>query len=354
MNKADQQDTVRTNELKLHVWAHVAMNLLHNNKNPYEIKADEIEKHKGKRSKAIRLLEDTIEYEGYSKGVYRDTVAVYNVQGFEDSKSLAVKLDMLPDINIIHDYMFGYLCTRSQENMDTCQYSDIKYLSNDNLLYVYWHREEYQFVEMTDKNIVVYPKAYHDLRTKYMVRAIIDHYLHIHLHDHIEHLIGVPAGSIKTNDNFQLTVRNFAAHGYRFSTEAYFGTGGFKEEYTHFKDYFEALLKNLEKLQNLIQKAGGQENIIAYYRKNIITILIEAAPLYIFQPYVKSYDEETTNVFTNPYLNSFLLRNAQYLDYDTLYGEDTSILKIGEDETCIVQETYFTPNPEEINMIKGV
>lgn len=53
MNKAQQEELDRINELKARIWSRAIINLMRDNKNPFEITEDEIESNKGRIEKAL-------------------------------------------------------------------------------------------------------------------------------------------------------------------------------------------------------------------------------------------------------------------------------------------------------------
>jgi len=194
---------------------------------------------------------------------------------------------------------------------------------------------------------------------KSIMRSIIEQYFHSNFHTKIEKLLKVPTGSIKHDDHFDLQIRNFSAHGHRFTMENYFGKNGFIDEYTHYHDYFEALIKSLNRFNSIIQQAGGHAALLESYRKEIIEHLIEVAPIHAFQPCKENRHFSKIPIkeqFECPFLSAFILKNASYLNYDLLYEEDKSILFIDEDNVCTkyggsIEDTVFTPKQDELDLI---
>jgi hypothetical protein len=64
MNKQQLEDLERTIELKKIVWGKVAYNLLTKKDDPYEIRSEAIESHRGRIDKAVRLLSDNVRFIG--------------------------------------------------------------------------------------------------------------------------------------------------------------------------------------------------------------------------------------------------------------------------------------------------
>lgn len=359
MNKQQLEELERTNELKCTVWGKALLNELLQKTNPHEITSESIESNLGRISKAIRLLGNNVRYIGErvikeSWGNSRKTY--YQVQNIEDSRQYEEVPTFPTDLPTVHDNIFDF-SPSSQFDMDTVAYRSISSLTRKETIYVYWHQNEFDIVS-GEPDVRLYPKALLDTRFKLIMRSMVEQFFHSNFHTRIESYLGLPEESIKMEDHFKLEIRNFAAHGHRFSLEKYFGTNGFMEEYTHFRDYFQALINKMNDFRTVIQAAGGHVAITEKYRKDIITFLKRSAPLHAFQTTVDR-DDSIDKTFKNPFLNSFILRNAQYLDYDTLYSNDKNILFINESNTCtsrkgrrlIGEDTAFIPDPKELELI---
>jgi len=364
MNNTDAQ---RLEELKLKIWGTVAKQHLSGEKDPDVILQKQIENHKGRIDKALRLLGSYV-----SEGrTLRDTSmgytheeTIHTVINLEDSKYLGKAREFISGVKELHDELFNKEFS-TQFEFDTIGYVTIESLTNEQAIYVYWHKDEYQFAEGTISKTIIsketrlYPKALLDTRMKSIMRSIIEQYFHSNFHTKIEKLLKVPTGSIKHDDHFDLQIRNFSAHGHRFTMENYFGKNGFIDEYTHYHDYFEALIKSLNRFNSIIQQAGGHAALLESYRKEIIEHLIEVAPIHAFQPCKENRHFSKIPIkeqFECPFLSAFILKNASYLNYDLLYEEDKSILFIDEDNVCTkyggsIEDTVFTPKQDELDLI---
>jgi hypothetical protein len=366
MIKLNREETMRLEELKLIVWSYVARETLGRGKTPYEIFVDSIEKNKGRIGKALRLLEGYVTYKrlhSNNHNGYTWTTKIYAVDRMEESEYLGKAPVFTSDLPHIHDELFTGEY-QHQYGVDTVVFQEIRSLTKEELIYVYWHKDEYLFTEYK-KETKIYPKALLDVRMKAIMRAIIEQYFHSNFHSRVEEYLSVPTGSVKHDDHFDVSIRNFAAHGHRFTMDKYFGTNGFLEEYTHYRDYFEALIKSLNTFNTIIDNTGGHAAIVEKYRKDIISTLLKKAPLCAFQPYTsKGYGVDITmdDKFNNPFFNAFILRNSEYMNYDLLYGDNKDILFINEDDCCTVSmrqvnnitgDTIFTPKQDELDLIKG-
>jgi hypothetical protein len=192
-----------------------------------------------------------------------------------------------------------------------------------------------------------------------ILRATVEQRLQDDFTTRLEQYLSLPKGSVKDDNSFMVHVRGFSAYAYRFTNEAYYGVGGFMEEYQHFQKYFEALSKTLIALDTIIQKHGGHAAIIEEMRKKIIADFIDESPMYLNEkkeddnePYYHSMGDRLQKSYKSPVLNTFLIRNAQYFDYEVLYGEDKSIVNLHNTSNGN-QDSIFTPDDKELQLIKA-
>jgi len=372
MNKQQLEDLERTIELKKIVWGKVAYNLLTKKDDPYEIRSEAIESHRGRIDKAVRLLSDNVRFIGekeVQESWGKTHAPIYRVNNLEYSKEFQKEPTFITTLAETHDALFEYYTT-FQYAIDTVIYRDVSSLTDEETIYVYWHQDEFNIVHGKDDSreyTRLYPVALLDLRMKLIMRSLVEQYFHTNFHSRVETYLNLPEGSIKKEDHYSPEIRNFAAHGHRFTLEQYFGTNGFLEEYTHFRDYFQALLNSLNHFREVIETAGGHAAVVEHYRKDIITHLKRNAPLCAFQKisdpesrFHIHHNKDIEEMYHNPFLNVFILRNAAYLDYDTLYKEDVSILFINDKNECTARvgtapliDTAFKPQQGELDLIKG-
>lgn len=367
MPKLNTEEVNRLDELKLIIWSYHARESLQSNKKSDTIPEQTIESNRGRIGKALRLLGNYVTPCGTrtvstSYGSTRKENA-YKINNMGESQPLSKAPTFYTELPDIHDCIFYKYNIISQFQMDTIAYKDVCYLSSNEVLYVYWHREDYQIIT-EDDTTKIYPIALLETYTKAVLRTIIEQYFHTNFHSRIEKYLNIPENSLKHNDMFNPKIRNFSAHGFRFTKEKYFGHNGFMSEYTHYRDYFEALIKSLEVFHSKIQEAGGHEAVLENTRKEIISDLIENTPLKAFQPLKDKNLYSPVSIpeyFDNPYLNTYILRNSAYLTYDLLYGEDQSILFIDKENKCktnqhdkVCEDTTYIPDQDELNLINGI
>ena len=95
MNTIDQE---RLNKLKVTIWSLVAKNLLNNKIDPYEIKESDIENHRGRISKALRLLGNYVSFLGTKK--IKDSNAKKALSALTVNEKETVKIEKIQD-NIV-------------------------------------------------------------------------------------------------------------------------------------------------------------------------------------------------------------------------------------------------------------
>lgn len=354
MNKQQREDLERTNELLIRIWGTVIKNMYMNKPNPDEITIDQIEDHQGRIQKALKLLGSNVQYIGEKPAKY-GTNKMYKVLNLDQSKQFAKKPEFFDTIKLIHNTLFP-IHFSSQQRIDTLCYENILEMKiYENVIYVYWNEKEFDIVREDNNYIRIYPIASLDIRMKHIMKSLVEHYFHSYFHNRIEEYLGLKEGSIKKDDHFTPQIRNFAAHGHRFSLDKYYGKNGFLEEYTHFRDYFQALIDQMTAFQSIIDNAGGHAAVVEKFRKDIIASLLKKAPLNAFSTPPKSEIYHVTTIddqYRNQYLNAFILKNAHYLNYDLLYAEDKEILFIDKNGRCShADDTPFTPDQNELDLI---
>jgi hypothetical protein len=361
-NRSDSRNVPQTEEqrllqLKLRIWSTVAVNLLRKEKNPYVIPDDKIEQHRGRIGKAIKDLGGLV-----SSAPAKDSTKSYRIHDFEtQSADLGGVPRFITTWQEFHDEMFQGYNVSDQGDFDRIGYIMVNRLNKPGVIYVYWHQDEYDFITDKENSVYVYPKALLESRIKAMLRAIVErHYQDDHTAK-LERYLGIPEGSLKREDTYNVSVRNYCARAADLSEARYFGDKGFREEYEHYRSYYEALLYNLSQMAALIQEKGGYENIVREMRKASMEELLIDAPLRI------SYDDkeisrtsiasEEYKVYKNKYPSTFLLRNSGYFDYDTLYASDESVTYIDgghadlEEGGSFMKKHGFRPDEGELQII---
>lgn len=351
-----QTPAERLLQLKRRVWGTVAVNLLNKEENPYVIPSDKIESHRGRIGKALNDLGGLV-----SPAHSKDSTKAYRVHDFEtQSADLAVAPEFITTWQEHHDEVFkGYgIC--SQNDFDLAGYKTVEALRHAGAIYVYWHQDEYDFAT-ADASVYVYPIALREARIKAMLRAIVESHYNEDYITKLERYLDIPKDSLKRDDEYKIEVRNFCARAADFSHDRFYGPSGFQAEYTHHREYLDALLHNLSKLDALVQSKGGYEHIHREMRKASIVELLEQAPLHI------NYEDEEINetpvgtekykVYKSKYPSTYLLRHSAYFDYDILYGTDESVTYI--DGGSAVENSYsakdheYTPDEDECHIIEA-
>jgi len=362
---SSNEDKARTDELKTKIFGHVAERLFSGDKNPYTITPQEIESHKGRIDKTLRLLSEYITYAGKktektSWGSTHETV-MYKVEHFEEESAAYAKApEFMSTWDKLHDDIYGYGASVSdQESFDLVGYRGVSSLGAAQILYVYWHQDEYDFATTKRKIPYVYPRALARTRTIAMLRAIVEQEHQDGFQTKLERYLGLTNESLKRDDKFKFEVRNFCARAADLTEERYFGKNGFRDEYAHYHDYFEALLLSLKRLDDQIKTKGGQAAVTREMRQATMTELLEESPLRINWERLsdKHYDADDTDRMLKRYASVFILRHSDLFTYDTIYGADESITYIDDKRAVKYEhmrdEHSFEPNAEEILVIES-
>jgi len=363
---SSQTPTQRLTELKLRIWGHVARKLLQHPSAEHTIPKVEIESHRGRIDKAINDLRGLVS----PKGMDKEGHTIYRVHDFEtQSADLGAAPEFKTTWQEYHDEIFKTYGAYSQNEFDRIGYIETNHLNDAHAIYVYWHQNEYDFIK-DKKEIYVYPRVHCASRIKAMLRGIVEQHYQDDFNTKLEHYLNIPEGSLKRDDKYKVTVRNFCARAADLSEGRYFGDKGFKEEYEHYRLYYEALQYSLNKLAALIQEKGGYANIIREMRQTSMQELLINAPLCINNE-IEEIEEESNEIeeiekksrdikgkFKLKFLNTFLLRNSGYFEYDTLYTHDESVTYM-EDNKAVIRENSmdaesheFTPDKEELKIIE--
>jgi len=364
-NRSDSRNVPQTEEqrltqLKRRIWGAVAKNLLNGKKNPYVIAADKIEPHGNRIGKAVKDLDGLVSSAGSIKDTnkYSSTYTAkgYRVFDFEtQSADLAVAPTFITTWQEFHQDIFIGYGINSQQDFDKVGYLQIEELRNGVSIYAYWHRDEYEIITDENKDIYIYPRALLETRTKAILRAIVEQHYQDDYNTKLERYLDIPEGSLKRDAEYQITVRNFSAYAADFTAERFYGPDGFRAEYSHHREYLDALLHNLNKMDAFIQSKGGYAEIAREMRRASIVELLVDAPLRV------NYDDDEVNktsiaskeyiVYKKKYPSTFLLRHSEYFDYETLFSSDESVTYLKDD----LNETRpaFHPNEDERHIVEA-
>lgn len=339
--KVPLTDAQRLEELTIRVYGQVARNLLNNVAHPEIIKGSNIETHQGRYKKAINMLTNAgiIEYAGVDNNCYQ-TKKKYRVLDF-DTKS--AQYEAAPKVRTtwkeFHQKIFSFNNPDTQNEFDRLGFKDVSKLYDRNAIHVYWHKDEYQFLTDKRKNVpnneiqgtYVYPVALEETRIKGILRALVEQHFQDDYHTKLERFLGIPAGTLDTDDHAYFSIRNFSAYSAHLTHDKFFGTKGFMDEYRTNLKYMQAMLHNLEKFERLVQFNGGFEGVVAQMRKDSISQILEDSPLTlglttdpdVIKTYPKYSQEHKDS--ERKFRDTFVLRNSGYFNYDSLYDTDTSI-----------------------------
>lgn len=332
----NREDTVRLNELKTRIYGVAAKKLLSGEGVPFEIEKDAIESHAGRIDKALRLLNEDrciklSRIEKKEDDYYKRESAYYAVLKYEtDSKTLEKCPVFINKWNDLYKEIFSY---HGMPDSDT-QMSLVGYLKIDNLdnaeaLYVYWHKELFNFITQ-DKHQYVYPLADLVTRTRGMLRAIVEHCIYEEYHDLLANLLGYKKGSLYREETFNISYRNVAHNIVLMTKEA---MDSFIAEYQHRMTFFKSLYESLLEFKSKTEAAGGYEEIVRTLRKGMIDDLYKKAPLRI------NIQKDANN--TETYLARFILKSADHFKYDILYGSDESVMYLDKNRVDAEHNTKF-------------
>ena len=333
----------RYDQLKLRVMGAVAQNLLDDREDSYILTGHTIESHAGRRSKAIRDLGALIRYHGKNK-----SDSLYRVMSFDvDSPDLAVEPVWLSS----WEGYYPELRYAGRHGMEMLGYMRVQELSRRESIYVHWRRDEHDRVKEGD-SYYYYPRALQQKRIKAILRACVEYHFNEHFRENLESYVGIPQGALKEDPSYILRIRNVGAYSANLSAERLFGEGGYVKEYEHHIKFFQALLKNLHRLNDLVEKKGGYEEVVRRMRRASMKKLLEEAPLKIgVEPPEGPYIQYSPEVL-NKEKALFILRHADLFTYEDLYADDESVLLLAEDELVDPGTACWTPAEDETRIIE--
>lgn len=364
MSKQAERDRARKEELRLKIWGIVAKNLLKEEENPYLIRDTQIESHKGRFNKALRLSKDIVSFshEKRSESIsYRPAKKYYKVDHFDRSKDLAQYPKFLKTWQEYHREITSLWVDTEEDPLIGLGYRAPDELAPEEALYVYWHLQEFEWIiDPYNKKTVYFPKVLKDTRLKAMLRAMVEDHFQMDFVRKLERYLDLPKSALKDISRFTVEVRNFAAHARCCSKKMYEGEKGFLKEYKHYIKYFQALEAHLRSIIARIKAAGGYAHIVREMRKDSIRILMDESPLHVNY---ESDDHKWSSprfsgfkMHADPnmkkYVSLFILRNPWFFNYNALYANDESIQHIEEDHIAEAEEDYsFDPPQGELDVI---
>lgn len=344
MNKQDKE---RLDELLLKIWSAVALKSLENENTPDILPQDDIESHKGRIDKALRLLNDYIAFFGKTKNStpWAQEVINYKILRMDESKVLARRCDF----TIKRDDIFNEIYVSSfndEDGIEKVGYQFIDRLHREEILHVYWYPEQYHNI-----NGLVYPKDFMVERIRMILRAIVEHHFQRDFRHKVEKYLNLPEGMFKDSLVFPLKIRNHAFMAYNFQEDKIFGKNGYLDEYEHYVEYFTKLSQNIQTLKELTIAKGGYAKVVEEMRRTSLDQLAKQAPL------LANLNDEDN--LTPKLTAKFILHHSDVFNYEYLYSDnpDVPCISDAEDNTCSVrdiddEEITFLPDEKEVQLIK--
>lgn len=376
----NREDQGRLEELQAKIWAIQIRRTMQGSGYPAKhdiVTLEEIEKHGGRIDKALRLLSlnGDIQHHGSVPRAYGKPTETYHILNLDKSQALAKEPEFKTKWYALHSDVFSESYSESPHTMPAHGYRTLSNLSNTEMLWVWWHQDDYDIIEETvgtgkdkERIVSVYPKALQETRIKAILRAIVEHHFQYSYRSYLEQYLNLPAESLKREkDHFGFQLRNFAYYPATFTVPWFQGKNGFLEEYTHYRDYFTALVNGLQGYMKLVESVGGCEEITRRMRKASIEKILHDSPLHTGyekvknpkEPYKYYENDDTYDIqsWRNKWISIFVLGHSEYFDYDTLYGTDETLQNVYEDHHLshdMEKVMAFEPDVGEVNVIKNM
>jgi len=356
MPKLNKDDQARLDQLVRHIHTLVGRKLVEGQEDPLLLSPSEIESHRGRVGKAVRLLCDN----GHLKFSCRKTIKVnyygshqtqtleyYEVLTLDQTKDVE-PYEFIQDFNGIHNRLYG-MNSSDAEDFAIAGYDYVDTLGIQ-VLHVHWHPELYD-THNEGERMYVYPKALQEIRTKLLLRAIVEHHLANQYADRLANKIGLPEKSIPTVDYKSIQYRS-CGHTLGMLSEK--GMASYLEEYEFRAKYFQNLIEGIKFLREKARTSGGFEELLKTLRQEIMAWLLRECPKHMNEPEVEAYS--WSNKFSNQVRHSeslVIMRNAEYWKYETLYGEDPSVVHVDEDSVQEDQHDTFEPDEDDQRVVSS-
>ncbi len=346
------QDQARVDELKRKVYGRTAQKLLEKHKTPYLFLEKDIEGHKGRVTKALRLLEgaqvivfDYLETEKFQKKANKNRTpyerdsksSIYRVLTFDTD---AEQYGTEPEFHLTWDELYPLVMKEYQHCRTTGDFGLIGDMSPHwtPAIYVWFNHDEFLFNGVSfgarDPNQdTIYPVRHHEARQKAILKAVVERHFQTDFTTKLETYMGFPEDSLKKTDEFdrneehiKFRYRNFTRHPASFDAEHFEGSGGFLEEYAHYAGYVTAMQRSLLGFVEMVKARGGYDAIVEEMRRDSITMILRDAPKHINN---QDDDDAPYDPNKQPILDKwaalFILQNPNWFNYETLYGDDASM-----------------------------
>ena len=356
MTKQAVQDQARLMELKERIYGGVAQNLTETLLDPYLLRESQIESHGGRIKRALKLLFNTQIISNHGKS--DDNKTLYMVIPFnEEAQSFEKEPKFETTWQELYANVMGSLNrVFSEEDFSLRGYRTLRSLSAAEKIHIWYHHEDYLFDGMsyTQKPDIlrhgVYPRVSDEARQKAVLKAIVERHFQNDFPCKLETYLGLPEGALSRKDTIRNNYRNFSKHPITFSAEYFEGAQGFEAEYEHYTQYTMAMYRELQEFKALVKAHGGYVKIIEEMRRDSITKIRHNAPKdihYQARHYNGSRDLKEIDKFAAIHV----LKKGRMFNYETLYGEDSSMGHIYWHGVTKDAFAPFTPDENALKLI---
>lgn len=363
MNKADQE---RLLELKIHVWAAIAKQLINPDKDPDEI-ADQgtlsrvrIELKRNRIDKAIRMLTDAGVIE-LVKGIKDKDLQRYKILKFDEANAVSVKPVFDPfwsnHMSDVNTSMF-----KSENNTDTLNnvgYKSITMFNEAEQIYIYYHPEEFDVYvwerKYSNSDDVITGKEYYskellEFRNKMVLKCLVERELLVNFPKYLQSNAEYSKEVISASDRNTFHFRKYAVSSVFLLNEI----NGIFQTYEEHTNKINLLMDAFNKTNAWVDSVGGFEEAIKFIRKQIINDYtanlrrFDVCAIDADMARASGYDEYNASTITEEYDTRFKYIN-EHLDlfnYATLY-EDPALKGSEVLNLAIVDDRWNSGNQVE-------
>lgn len=319
------KDLERMEELRILVYAQVAVNHLREEGDPSYFDMYDIEPHRGRQRKAARLLEEAgianysrcmdakrvkerNAYRSCRSGIGMRVVDFGNSRSYGEEQPFSLEWEDY----VLNSYQKEeYLLYQGYKNISSIQ----GYWSNERMLpkgiiFAYWNQDKYDINRRYNKlgklmDVKVFPKRFLTDRMRAALRANVESRLKRDLQSLVEWALEVPKDTYNHKIDSFFPTHYFSSIG-KFNKEKFEGTT-LEEHYdvcenSPYLRRLQALKKDLlaeidmvEGFISRIHAYGGYEAVLEKIRRHLIEEILDDTPLEIMEPEKRVLAEYTMN-----------------------------------------------------------
>lgn len=375
MNKQDQE---RLLELKLRVYAKIADQLIEPDNDPDDptengtLLEGQIEGHKGRVKKAVKMLEEAGVVEKVKCRHKNLQIQRYKILKFDEAEALGVKPELDPfwnnHIDDVSSGMFREIDTNeeaTQESLDIVEttngnlkdigYQPFRTFSDAEKIYIYYHQNEFHVYTWKNEHYTgkeYYRKDLLTFRHKMVLKCLVELELLYNFPQYLQYFSGYDSKVIRAEKETEFKFRKYAISSVFLKNEL----NEILDTYKKHNDEANLMREALNKTIAWVKSVGGYKEAIKIIRKQIIEDFSNGKKRFEF-----CLEDTKSNNTSREYLIRFrfIESHKELFNYETLYedinlkGDEVVSLNknsryYGSDDlsTVDIKEEFYEPTDE--------